>query len=95
MNVIWSPQAKKDYWQNIDYLEAEWSFQVTLNFIEKVEKTIHLLTKNNVDFISTNYKNVNKVVITKYITLYYKINSNQLELLRFWNTYQDLENFKL
>ena len=46
MNVTWSPQAKKDYWQNIDYLEAEWSFQVTLNFIEKVEKTIHLLTKN-------------------------------------------------
>ncbi len=35
MNVIWSPQAEKDYWQNIDYLDAEWSFQVTLNFIEK------------------------------------------------------------
>lgn len=95
MNVIWSPQAKKDYWQNIDYLEAEWSFQVVVNFIEKVDETILLLTQNNVEFISTNYKNVNKVVITKHITLYYKINSNQLGLLRFWNTYQDLENFKL
>lgn len=95
MNVIWSPQAKKDYWQNIDYLDAEWSFQVTLNFIEKVEETIQLLTHKNVEFISTHYKNVHKVVITKHITLYYKINSNQLELLRFWNTYQDLENFKL
>ncbi len=95
MNVIWSPQAKKDYWQNIDYLDAEWSFQVTLNFIEKVEETIQLLTQKNVEFISTHYKNVHKVVITKHITLYYKINSNQLELLRFWNTYQDFENFKL
>lgn len=95
MNVIWSPQAKKDYWQNIDYLEAEWSFQVTLNFIEKVEETIQLLTHKNVDFVSTHYKNVHKVVIIKHISLYYKINSNQLELLRFWNTYQDLENFKL
>jgi len=95
MIVIWSPQAKKDYWQNIDYLEAEWSFQVLANFIEKVDETIQLLTKNNVEFISINYKNVNKVVITKHIKLYYKINSNKLELLRFWNTYQDLENFKL
>lgn len=77
MIVIWSPQAKKDYWQNIDYLEAEWSFQVVVNFIEKVDETIHLLAKNNVEFISTNYKNVNKVDITKHITLYYKINSNQ------------------
>ena len=95
MNVVWSPQAKKDYWHNIDYLEAEWTFQDVVNFIDKVDHTIALLDKNNIEFTSTNYKNVNKVVITKQITLYYKINSNKIELLRFWNTYQDLENFKL
>ncbi|MFV8358412.1 type II toxin-antitoxin system RelE/ParE family toxin [Flavobacterium sp. XS1P32] len=95
MIIIWSPQAKKDYWQNIEYLEAEWSFQVVVNFINKVDDTIALLHKKNIEFISTNYKNVNKVVITKQITLYYKINSNTIELLRFWNTYQDLENLKL
>jgi hypothetical protein len=95
MDVIWSPQAKKDYWQNIDYLEAEWTFQEVVNFIDKADNVINLILKNNIEFISTNYKNVNKVVITKQITLYYRINSNTIELLRFWNTYQDLENFKL
>lgn len=95
MEVIWSIQAKKDYWQNIDYLEAEWKFQDVINFIDKVDYTITILEKNNIKFISTNYKTVNKVVITKQISLYYKINSNTIELLRFWNTYQDLENFKL
>lgn len=55
MNVIWSPQAKKDYWQNIDYLEPEWTFQDVVNFIDKVEYTITLLDKNNIEFISTNY----------------------------------------
>ena len=95
MHIVWSPQSKKDYWQNIDYLEAEWSFTDVTNFIDKVEKTINLLAHKNVQFISTNYKNVNKVVITKQITLYYRLNSNAIELLRFWNTYQDLENFKL
>ena len=62
MNIIWSRQAKKDYWQNIDYLEAEWTFQD---------------------------------VTTKQITLYYRIESGKLELLRFWNNYQDLQNFKI
>jgi hypothetical protein len=95
MKIIWSPQAKKDYWQNIDYLEAEWTFNDVVRFIEKVDETITLLSQKNVVFISTNYRNVNKVVITKQITLYYKINSETLELLRFWNTYQDLKNFKL
>jgi hypothetical protein len=37
MIIIWAPQAKKDYWQNIDYLEAEWTFQDVINFMEKVE----------------------------------------------------------
>ena len=95
MNVIWSPQSRKDYWQNIEYLEAEWTFQDVENFIEKVDDTILLLLKNNIKFISSNYKNVDKVVITKQITLYYRTNKNVIELLRFWNTYQDIENFKL
>lgn len=95
MNIIWSRQAKKDYWQNIDYLEAEWTFQDVINFIEKVERTIDLLSMKNVEFISTNYRNVNQVVITKQITLYYRIESGKLELLRFWNNYQDLQNFKI
>lgn len=95
MNIVWSPQAQKDYWQNIDYLEKKWTFQDVLNFIEKVDNTINLLLKNKIQFIATNYKNVNKIVITKQITLYYRINYNTIELLRFWNIYQDLENFKI
>lgn len=87
--------SKKRYWQNIDYLEAEWTFQDVINFIEKVERTIDLLSMKNVEFISTNYRNVNQVVITKQITLYYRIESDKLELLRFWNNYQDLQNFKI
>lgn len=43
MNVIWAPQAKQDFWNNIDYLEAEWSEKVALSFIEKVNTTIALL----------------------------------------------------
>ena len=95
MTIIWSPQARKDYWQNIEFLEAEWTFEDVMNFIEKVDDTISLLLKGNVKFISTHFKNVDKVVITKHSTLYYRLNETSVELIRFWNTYQDLENFKL
>lgn len=62
MEIIWSPQSKKDYWQNIDYLEAEWTFQDVINFIKKVDYTLQMLLKNNIEFTTTNYKNTNKVV---------------------------------
>jgi hypothetical protein len=42
-------KQKKDYWQNIDYLEAEWSFQDVVNFIQ-VDYTIALLDKKNIEF---------------------------------------------
>ncbi len=95
MNVIWAPQAKKDFWNNIDYLEAEWSEKVALSFIEKVNTTIELLKNDNVLFIKTNFKSVYKIVITKHISLYYRIENTNLELLRFWNTFQDAKKFKL
>ncbi|ABQ03464.1 type II toxin-antitoxin system RelE/ParE family toxin [Flavobacterium johnsoniae] len=95
MNVIWAPQAKQDFWNNIDYLEAEWSEKVAQNFIDKVNATIKLLKNDNVLFIKTNYKSVYKIVITKHISLYYRIENTNLELLRFWNTFQDTEKFKL
>jgi len=46
MEVIWSLQAKKDYWQNIDYLEAEWTFQDVVNFIVN-GKLPKIFKKNN------------------------------------------------
>ncbi|OXA92108.1 type II toxin-antitoxin system RelE/ParE family toxin [Flavobacterium hercynium] len=95
MNVIWAPQAKKDFWNNIDYLEAEWSEKIALNFIEKVNSTITLLKNDNVLFIKTNFKSVYKIVITKHISLYYRIENNNLELLRFWNNFQNQEKFKI
>ncbi|MBB4803761.1 plasmid stabilization system protein ParE [Flavobacterium nitrogenifigens] len=95
MTVIWSPQARQDFWNNIDYLEAEWSEKIAQNFIEKVNTTITLLKNDNVLFLKTNYKNVYKIVITKHISLYYRIENTNLELLRFWNTFQDTKKFKL
>jgi hypothetical protein len=82
--IICLLKQKKDYWQNIDYLEAEWSFQDVVNFIDKVDYTIALLDKKNIEFISTNYKKRKQSChYMKQITLYYKINSNTIELLDF------------
>ncbi|WP_166926200.1 type II toxin-antitoxin system RelE/ParE family toxin [Flavobacterium poyangense] len=95
MDVIWAPQAKKDFWNNIDYLETEWSEKSALHFIKKVNITIALLKNGNVLFLKTNYKSVFKIVITKHISLYYRIEHKTIQLLRFWNNFQDLEKFKL
>ena len=34
MEIIWSPEAQNDYWNNIQYLLEEFSVEVAQDFIE-------------------------------------------------------------
>ena len=96
VQIIWTTIARNDYWKNIEYLESEWTLQDVYNFMDKTDNLIQLLMKQNLIFKPSNYKDVFQVPVTKQITLYYKVlKDNEIELLRFWNTYQNPEKLKL
>lgn len=95
VQIIWTTNARKDYWRNIEYLESEWTLQDVYNFMDKTDDLIELLTKQNLIFKPAKYKEVYQVPVTKQITLYYKVlESDKIELLRFWNTYQNPKKLK-
>ncbi|MBP6549623.1 MAG: type II toxin-antitoxin system RelE/ParE family toxin [Flavobacterium sp.] len=95
MKIEWTLASKNDYWQNIEYLENHWSEKEVLNFINEIDYSLNLLAKGNVIFTKSDYPDVYKMVIIKQITIYYSIENETIYLLRFWNNYQDLSNFKL
>ena len=92
MKIIWSEPAKKDYWQNIDYLLKDWNEKVAINFIKKVEQAIYFISQNPTIFQKTNYKEIRYITIVPQITLYYQINNDTVEIVRLWNNYQQPEN---
>lgn len=93
--IISSPLANISYLQNIEYLEKEWSEKEVIQFIGKVTQIIDILKVNPQTF-QKRYKDSSsyKITIIKQITLYYQINKNTVELLLFWNTYQNPEKLK-
>ena len=95
MNVKWTLLSKEDYFKNIDYLETYWTEKEVVKFIDEADYCINLLANENVAFIKSDFEDVYKIVVIKQITLYYSIIDNTIFLLRFWNNYQDLSNFKL
>ena len=95
ITISWSAPAKIDYWSNIEYLEKEWTLTEVYNFMDKVDELIDLLAKENLMFKPADYKNTFQVPVVKQITLYYCFENNNIELLRFWNNYQDLKKFSL
>jgi hypothetical protein len=94
--VHWNKLARSDYYQNIDYLLREWSEKDAQEFIDEVDEIEFILKAGKVDFQDTNKRDVKRYVICKQISLFYKvIDKYNIELLRFWNNYQDTERLKL
>lgn len=94
--IIWNDLAIRDYHENIEYLLSKWSEKEALILINDVESVIFDLKQGNVEFKESGYLDIKQCVVCKQITLYYKhIESNTIELLRFWNNYQDNKKLKL
>jgi hypothetical protein len=58
-------------------------------FAAKIDAILDKLSKGNLTFKSSKYKETYEVPIVKQITLYYQIQDNTILLIRFWNNYQD------
>ena len=94
--VVWNKLAIHDYHEIIDYLLSKWSEKEALIFISDVEFVIYNLQKGIVEFKESGYRDIKQCILRKQITLYYKhIGSDKIELLRFWNNYQDHKKLKL
>ena len=95
-SLIWNKLAKVDYYENIDYLLREWSEKEAQEFIDEVQEIENILRKGVVEFQDTDRQDVKRCVICKQVTLFYRvIDSNTIELLRFWNNHKDIRALHL
>ncbi len=94
--VYWNKLAKQDYFENIDFLLKEWSVAQAQNFIDEVYEIEFILKQGNIDFQDTNRSGIKRCVLSKHITLFYRvIDDHNVELLRFWNNFQNSDRITL
>jgi hypothetical protein len=95
LNIIWSEESIDDLLNNIDYLEREWTEMEVKRFSDKTNEILDKLSKGNIRFKRSGYKETLVVPIIKQINLSYKKEGDNIILLRFWNNYQNPEELKL
>jgi hypothetical protein len=96
MNVVWTTDAENSFEQNIAYLQEEWDDFVIMTFIEKTEEAIAYIAHNPALYpLYDKKKKIRRCVLVKQISLYYRITKTNIELLLFWNNYQDPKKLKL
>lgn len=95
MKVIWSKKAIGDYYSIIDYLLIKWSESSAEKFIDQVYSKIHFIKTHPGAFEKTNFEGTSRAVVTKQVTLFFRVSKTKIYLLRFWNNSQNPEKLSL
>lgn len=89
--IIWSPKAEETFVRIIEYLEQKWTEKAVSNFIRQTDKVIHIISLRTATFRRSEKKDIYEILITRQNLLLYRIHKNHIELLRFYDTRQNLK----
>lgn len=81
--IIWSDEAKKTYENIIDDLLKKWPVNVAIDFEERINDLLNKLLDNKQLCQPIKHKRLRKCVIHKNVSLIYKINRKDIELVTF------------
>lgn len=95
MKITWSDKAEEDFASNIEYLYQDWNEAVVQDFTAETERVLKIIQATPKIFRKHKKSNVHVAPITKHITLFYDVKKKEIQLLRFWNNFQNPRKLSL
>ena len=92
--IVWSDQAVKELEETIEYLEHNFTNKELRRLSIEIERNLDIISENPLIFSRTEKLDIHKVVIKKFNTLYYKIESEKIEIISFFSNRQNPGNRK-
>lgn len=87
--VFWTPEAEATFDAVIEYLANNWTEREIEHFVKSTDRIMELISRHPRMYRATNKKNVREALVTPHNLLAYKIYSNRIDLLTFWDTRQN------
>lgn len=93
--IVISDYAQLKIKNLLEYIESKWSETVRQKFAQKLYGTVKIIKDSPEAFPKSDFnKSVHKCVITKQTTIFYKFNSNRVEIIAIFDTRQDPNQIK-
>ncbi|WP_116786912.1 type II toxin-antitoxin system RelE/ParE family toxin [Flavobacterium psychrotrophum] len=94
--ILWTDLALAELETTIIYLEEYWTERELRNLAAALDQTLMLISSNPFLFqVSDIKKDIRRVVIVTFNTLYYKINGDTVEVLSFFSNRKNPKKRKL
>ena len=84
-----STSADLDFKNIEDYLLKEWSYDVLVDFYDKYDKALEILSSEKVVFSRYEETEFSKYLLTKHNTIIYKIENDIIYIVRILQNFQD------
>ncbi|TXJ08168.1 MAG: type II toxin-antitoxin system RelE/ParE family toxin [Acinetobacter sp.] len=87
-SVVWTPNASNELEHTIAYLKHHFTEKELTKLARKIESTIEIIANNPDIFPKSEKKNIHKVVLLKFNTMYYPVKDEHIEILSFFSNRQ-------
>ena len=85
--IKWNKRANTSFDKTVDYLENEWGIESAIKFVQKVNRVLIFMRSYPEIGKQENPKtDLFSIVIVKQITLFYRLKSDAIILLNFFDT---------
>jgi hypothetical protein len=86
--IFWSGEAEHSYQAILEYLEEKWTLREIERFITRTEEVIGYLKKNPLLYQRIK-NNTYKAILNRQVSLFYKIDGENIYLQFFWDNRQN------
>jgi len=92
--IFWTTEARQSYQGILEYLQEKWTEREIKNFIQRTDDVLAFI-KENPSIYQHIKPHTFKAVLSRQVTLYYKLEESRVVLEYFWDTRQDPEKLNL
>jgi plasmid stabilization system protein ParE len=93
--IIWTEEALSNLKSVIFYLEKHWSEREIKKFSLLLDRYLDLIKSNPFLFVEySSDKKIRKSVLTKQISIFYRVVDNDIQIVTFFDTRQSPEKLK-
>jgi plasmid stabilization system protein ParE len=83
--ILWTDLAIEELEETIKYLEEDFSQKEIKKLAKEIERVINLISQNPTIFPLSEKKNLRKVVILKFNSMFYRVANEQVQIISFFN----------
>lgn len=88
--IVWTRTGFNSFDVNIEFIKRKWNDKIIERFISRTNAIIKKISVNPFLFPkSKTYRKYHKAIIHKNITLFYRIISDKVYIILFWDNRQD------